>query len=116
MEQVGAAMSHRVVITGMGVVSPIGSSVKEFQDNVLAGVSGVGPISLFDPASLHTRIAAEVKTAMPGGFRDRKVTFACEAARQAFAQASACGSRPGNGEEGAHAGLSLGIGLEILAM
>jgi 3-oxoacyl-[acyl-carrier-protein] synthase II len=106
-------MKHRVAITGMGVVSPIGSTVKSFRDSLLAGVSGVGPITLFDPAELPTRIAAEVKTPLSLEFRDRKIGFALEAARQAFDDAGF--TRPTN-ERDADSGLSLGIGLEVLAM
>ena len=57
-------MKHRVAITGMGVVSPIGNTVKDFCDNLLAGVSGIGPITCFDSAELPTRIAGEVKKAV----------------------------------------------------
>src|SRR5436309_474672 len=49
---------HRVVVTGMGVVSPIGNSVTAFVESLLAGESGGGPITLFDPASLPTRLIA----------------------------------------------------------
>jgi 3-oxoacyl-[acyl-carrier-protein] synthase II len=52
---------RRVVITGLGVVSPIGTGAAEAWDNVLKGVSGVGPITKFDASLLPTRIAAEVK-------------------------------------------------------
>ena len=41
-------MKQRVAITGMGVVSPIGNTVADFRDNLLAGVSGIGPITCFD--------------------------------------------------------------------
>lgn len=92
-------------MTGMGVVSPIGLTLGAFRDSLLAGVSGAGPISLFDPADLPTRIAAEVRWQGPI-LRDRKVTFALEAARQALS-----GPRP-RGE----GGLSLGIGLELFSM
>jgi 3-oxoacyl-[acyl-carrier-protein] synthase II len=94
----------------MGVVSPVGNAVSVFLDSLLAGRSGVGPITLFDPASLRTRIAAEVKWDGPI-LRDRKITFATEVARQAFLDASSCGSEPGG--EG---GISLGIGLELFSM
>jgi 3-oxoacyl-[acyl-carrier-protein] synthase II len=97
---------RRVAVTGMGVVSPIGKSADRFRENLLAGVSGVGAITLFDPAELPTRIAAEVQWDEPI-LRDRKITFALEAARQAMQGAS----RPwGEG------GLSLGIGLELFSM
>ena len=103
-------MRHRVVVTGMGVVTPIGLDVRTFRDRLWSGVSGVGPITLFDPAALPTRIAAEVR--WPGPLpRDRKIAFALEAARQALEDAGACGSRPrGDG------GVSLGVGLELFSM
>ena len=52
---------RRVVITGLGVVSPVGIGAQEAWANVLAGKSGVGPITKFDASALPTRIAAEVK-------------------------------------------------------
>jgi 3-oxoacyl-[acyl-carrier-protein] synthase II len=52
---------RRVVVTGLGIVSPVGNGIKEAWDNLLAGRSGVGPITRFDAAQLPTRIAAEVK-------------------------------------------------------
>ncbi|MBX7252609.1 MAG: hypothetical protein K1X50_11555, partial [Candidatus Promineofilum sp.] len=51
----------RVVITGMGMISPLGHSVEESWANLLAGVSGIGPITQFDATDLATRIAGEVK-------------------------------------------------------
>src|SRR2546430_3106797 len=102
----GVGVRHRVVITGMGVVAPIGQSVAEFRDALLAGRSGIGPITIFDPASLPTRIAAEVK--WDGEIlRDRKVSFAIAAAQQAFDNAR---TPIGDG------GLSLGLGLELFSM
>ena len=103
-------MRHRVVVTGMGVVAPTGQSVDEFLDSLLSGRSGARRISLFDPASLPTRVAAEV-TWTRSDFRDRKIAFAMHAAEQAVEEAAACGSAPGG--EG---GLSLGIGLELFSM
>jgi 3-oxoacyl-[acyl-carrier-protein] synthase II len=109
-------MRHRVVITGMGIVSPLGCGLDEFGEALLAGRSGVGPITLFDPAELRTRIAAEVKYSFPGAFRDRKITFAVEAARQALTAATEGGSRPGGSSPGIDAALSLGMGLELFSM
>jgi len=55
-------MSKRiVVVTGLGIVSPVGNTVAQAWDNLLKGVSGVGPITHFDASVLPTRIAAEVK-------------------------------------------------------
>ena len=110
-------MKRRVVVTGMGVVSPIGCTTADFRASLLAGSSGVGRISLFDPAALPTQIAAEVKLPDTNLWhRDRKITFALLAAQQAIAAATACGTRPGASEGGAGAGLSLGIGLELFSM
>lgn len=101
---------HRVVVTGMGVVSPIGSGVSAFREALRAGRSGAGPITLFDPATLPTRIAAEVKEPLgEAPFGDRKIAFALEAARQAMAAAGG----PRGGEA---AGVSLGVGLELFSM
>lgn len=96
---------RRIAITGLGVVSPIGNTAESFAESVLAGRSGVGPITLFDASHLPTRIAAEVKWEGPL-LRDRKISFALEAARQA-----AVGPAP-KGE----GGLSLGIGLELFSL
>src|SRR6516162_3830537 len=100
-------MRRRVVVTGMGVVSPIGNSITAFEENLKRGISGVRPISIFDAATLPSRVAGEVTWTGPIA-RDRKQNFAMEAARQAIEQATACRSRPvGRGT------LSLGIGLEL---
>jgi beta-ketoacyl-acyl-carrier-protein synthase II len=52
---------RRVVITGLGVISPLGHTVDEFWRNLLAGKSGIGAITRFDAANFDTKIAAEVK-------------------------------------------------------
>ena len=52
---------RRVVITGLGVVSPVGNTVDEAWNAIKAGKSGIGPITLFDASALPVRIAAEVK-------------------------------------------------------
>ncbi len=51
----------KVVVTGMGVVTPLGTNVKDYWDGLLAGKSGVGPITRFDSDGFATTIAAEVK-------------------------------------------------------
>ena len=55
----------RVVITGMGVVAPNGIGIEAFWESLLAGRSGVGPITLFDASDLKSRIAGEVKNFQP---------------------------------------------------
>ena len=52
---------RRVVVTGLGIVSPVGIGIAQAWDNLVNGRSGVGPITRFDAAALPTRIAAEVK-------------------------------------------------------
>lgn len=54
-------MRRRVVVTGVGCVTPLGTTVPELWENLLAGKSGVGRISLFDASSFPTQIAAEVR-------------------------------------------------------
>jgi len=54
-------MSRRVVVTGMGCISPVGNNVKETWDSILAGKSGAGMITHFDASKHKTRFAAEVK-------------------------------------------------------
>lgn len=62
----------RVVITGMGTVNPLGLTVEESWQNALKGVSGVGPITLFDPSALNVHFAAEVKGFDPSHYMDPK--------------------------------------------
>jgi 3-oxoacyl-[acyl-carrier-protein] synthase II len=54
-------MNHRVVITGMGAVTPLGLSVRETWSGLLTGRSGIGKISIFDASEFRTQIAGEVK-------------------------------------------------------
>lgn len=65
-------MRRRVVVTGMGVISPIGNGVGEFWAAMVRGVSGAGPITHFDASGFATRIAAEVKGFQPERYLDRK--------------------------------------------
>ncbi|MBQ0107784.1 MAG: beta-ketoacyl-[acyl-carrier-protein] synthase II, partial [Phascolarctobacterium sp.] len=54
-------MKRRVVVTGVGPITPIGKGKDEFWQNLIAGVSGVGPITAFDATDFKVKIAAEVK-------------------------------------------------------
>jgi 3-oxoacyl-[acyl-carrier-protein] synthase II len=88
-------MIRRVVISGLGVISPIGNDLSTFWNNLIAGKSGVGPVTQFDASDYPTRIAAEVKNFDPLDYMDRKearrmdrfVQFAVAAARQALEHA-----------------------------
>lgn len=59
------AKRNRVVVTGMGVLAPNGTGLKEFWRTLVAGESGIGPITLFDATGYKTQIAGEVKNFDP---------------------------------------------------
>lgn len=89
-------MERRVVITGLGVVSPVGNGKEEFWNNLLAGKPGVGPITQFDATDFPVKIAGEVKdfdpVALAGDRKtvrhmDRYTQFAVAAAKMAVADA-----------------------------
>ena len=63
---------RRVVVTGLGLVSPVGIGVEPSWSALVAGRSGIGPITLFDASTFPTRIAGEVKGFDPTQFMDRK--------------------------------------------
>ncbi|HND84395.1 MAG TPA: beta-ketoacyl synthase N-terminal-like domain-containing protein [Pseudobdellovibrionaceae bacterium] len=63
---------RRVVVTGVGAITPLGNSAEETWQNALKGVSGVGPITRFDASVYSTRIAGEVKDFNPDEFIERK--------------------------------------------
>ena len=65
-------MAKRVVITGVGLVSPLGVGTEESWKGILAGQSGLGPISRFDAAQFACRVAAEVKGFDPLQFIEKK--------------------------------------------
>ncbi|MDR1251905.1 MAG: beta-ketoacyl-ACP synthase II [Treponema sp.] len=88
-------MKKKIVVTGMGILSPIGNSVEEFRDALIAGKSGIGRITQFDPEGFDSQIAGEVKNFNPSDWMDKKdarkmcrfTQFAAAAARQALEQA-----------------------------
>ncbi len=59
--ELGDIMREKIVVTGMGAVTPIGTGVEEYWANLIDGVCGIGPITRFDASRLAVRIAAEVK-------------------------------------------------------
>ncbi|CAN5409701.1 beta-ketoacyl-ACP synthase II [soil metagenome] len=67
-------MKRRVVITGLGVISPVGLNVKDYWNSLTSGVSGVGPITYFDSTEFDTHFAAELKGFDPLNFMDRKLS------------------------------------------
>ena len=86
-------MSRRVVVTGLGAVTPLGNTVSETWDGFVNGRNGVGPITLFDASDMELQHAAEVRNfsaagaASPKDLRqmERGVQFALVAAREAVA-------------------------------
>ena len=91
-------MHERIVITGMGTVNPLGLSVPESWRNAIIGVSGVGPITLFDASHLGAQIACEVKNFNPEDFMSarearRRDARGCSATRsRALADRFPCSS------------------------
>lgn len=84
-------MKRRVVVTGLGIISPIGNSKEEFWSSLVNGKSGVGPLATFDCRDYTSRIAGEVKNFTPHPFIPKKelrrmekfVQFAVTAAKEA---------------------------------
>lgn len=95
-------MRRRVVVTGMGVINPLGHDVATMWKGLLAGQSGVGPITIFDAAGYPTTIAAEVKSWDVSRVgedkaywdkRGRHTRFAVGAAKQAIQQSGILDSK-----------------------
>lgn len=114
-------MRRRVVITGIGLVTPLGVGTAASWEALCRGRSGVGPITRFDARGFDTRIAAEVRDFKAADFLPRKlaaraepfVAFACAAARMALADADLSVAPSGAGRFGVMAGCALG-GLSLL--
>ena len=87
--------NRRVVVTGMGAITPIGNSVEEFWNGIKEGKTGFGPITYFDTADYRCKLAAEVKDIDPAQYMDKKSArrmeqfcqFAVAAAGQAISDA-----------------------------
>src|SRR2546423_6302991 len=86
---------RRVVVTGLGAVTPVGNTAPETWRNLLAGKSGIGRITLFDASEYAVQIAGEVKDFSPEGIidpkevrhMDRSVQFAVVASKEALQDA-----------------------------
>ena len=112
-------MRRRVVVTGIGCVTPSGNNAEKLWENLLAGRSGVGKTTLFDASNFPTKISAEVKDwsiadegedAAVWANRSRHTQFAAGAAKQAVRRlgragqassrrGSACTSAPAKGSK-----------------
>src|SRR6266700_7555192 len=67
-------MKRRVVITGLGAVTPVGIGIEKYCDGLVNGVCGIDRISRYDVSSFQTKIAAEVKGFDPGEFYEQDET------------------------------------------
>lgn len=114
-------MNRRVVITGIGLCTPVGCGVAEFWPRLCAGQSGIGPITHFDARSFPVRIGGEVrglnlaaleaKFPAASGEPDRKVWLGLDAADQAITDA---GYGPtGSAGPRQHSALLVGVSLEM---
>ncbi|MCB0230554.1 MAG: beta-ketoacyl-[acyl-carrier-protein] synthase II, partial [Anaerolineae bacterium] len=87
---------RRVVVTGMGAITPVGNDPDTMWGNLIAGKSGIGPITLFDASNFNVRFAGEVKDFNPQDYMehreirrsDRYTHFATAATVQAMRQAN----------------------------
>src|SRR4051794_26494831 len=115
-------MSRRVVVTGLGAVTPLGNTVKDSWDGFVNGRNGVGPATLFDASDLDVQYVAEVKgfsaagAANPKDLRqmERGVQFALVAAREAVADAGLEYTEEESERVGAIVGTAAGGGGRII--
>ncbi|NPA49648.1 MAG: beta-ketoacyl-ACP synthase II [Thermodesulfobacteria bacterium] len=106
-------MRRRVVVTGLGAITPVGLGVEESWQNVVAGRSGIGPITKFDASGYSSRVAGEVKGFNPEDYMPKKliprvdafIQYAIAATREALEDA-----RLGEGL-GERAGVIIGVGM-----
>jgi len=109
-------LPQRVVVTGMGAVTPLGANLEETWAGLLAGRSGAGPITKFDASKLQVRFACEVKGFDPLAYMDRKearrydlfAQFALAASHQAITQAGLEGKFPTPDRTGVLIGSGIG--------
>ena len=111
-------MKTRVVVTGLGVVTPIGNDVDSFWNGIKNKEVGIGPITCFDTADFKCKLAAEVKDFDPKAYMDSKTArrmerfsqFAVAAASQALAQSGLNMEQ----EDPFRVGVSIGSGIGSL--
>src|SRR6185295_18996729 len=106
---------RRVVVTGMGMVTPLGNDVATNWENLLAGRSGIKPISRFDTSAFPVRIAGEVREFDPSAFIEKKeikrmdafTHYALAAAHMAMADARL----PIDASNAERLGVLVGVGM-----
>lgn len=114
-------MKKRVVITGLGAITPVGNTAETFWQALLAGQSGIGPITRFDAADYDAKIAGEVKGFDPTAFIDKKearrmdrfTQFAIAASRMALTDSGMDLEKEDRSRIGAFVGSGIG-GMDTL--
>lgn len=113
--------NHRVVVTGMGAITPVGNTVGEFWDSILAGRSGAGPTTIIDVSAHKVKFSCEVKNYDVTAHFDRKqvrrldrfIQFGIVAAREALKDSGLSIEEVGSENVGVFIGSGIG-GLNIL--
>ena len=82
-------INRRVVVTGLGAISPVGNDVKTSWDNLVSGVHGIGPITRFDTTEYKAKLAAEVRNFDARQYMEKAETLRSDLYAQ-FELASAC--------------------------
>lgn len=111
-------LKRRVVVTGLGAITPIGNNVAEFWDGIRKGKVGIGEITKFDTTDYKVKLAAEVKDFVPGDHMDKKAARRMEAFSQ-YAVAAAREAYEDSGleiekEDPFRAGVMIGSGIGSL--
>jgi 3-oxoacyl-[acyl-carrier-protein] synthase II len=109
-------MKRRVVVTGLGALTPLGNSVGESWEGAITGKSGIGPITKFDSSAFNSRIAGEIKNFDPLQFVDKKeirryddfAIYALAASEMAMADAALTISNEFSGRAGVIIGSAIG--------
>ncbi len=108
--------THRVVVTGIGIVSPIGHGVRAFWNGALAGCVGTGPLTRFDASAFDSKVAAQADDFDAGNYLEAKVfrrtdrfaQFALVASKQALDDANFPLDAAGRDDVGVYIGSALG--------
>ena len=116
--------ARRVVVTGLGIVSPVGNTIAEAWANIVAGRSGIGPVTKYDVSGMNSRIAGEVRNfSVDGVFPvkearhvDTFVHYGVAASLQAVADAGLPHGDALNEESAQRIGCLVGSGIGGLPM
>lgn len=110
---------HRVVVTGLGCLTPVGHGKDAYFEALIAGVSGAGPITHFDPSDITTKIAAQINDFVPDDFMDKKAAKRMDRFSQFGVAASRMAMEDSKLERGVYdpyrEGIILGTGIGGIA-